>query len=74
MGVYKFSKTLAKLASSSELLFAKSRNTRRVGKHLARLASGFVFLLVQSEFYSHLARRVVIRNPELREFLLYHYV
>jgi hypothetical protein len=34
-------------------------------KTLARLASGFVFLLANSEFYSHLANwRVVIRTPD----------
>jgi hypothetical protein len=34
-------------------------------KKLARLASGFVFLLTNPEFFSHLASwRVVIRTPE----------
>jgi hypothetical protein len=34
------------------------------GKKIARLASGFVFLLAIPEFYSHLASwRVVIRTP-----------
>jgi hypothetical protein len=60
--VDKLFKTLAKLASSSEYLLAKSENNwpnvERVskrGKKLARLASGFVFLLANPEFYSHLA-------------------
>jgi hypothetical protein len=58
-----FFKTLAKLASSSVVLLAKSednwqKNTERVSereKNLVRLASGFVFLLASPEFYSHLA-------------------
>jgi hypothetical protein len=34
-------------------------------KTLAKLASGFVFLLANSKFYSHLASwRVVIHTPE----------
>jgi hypothetical protein len=33
-------------------------------KKLARLASGFIFLLANTKFYSHLASwRVVIRTP-----------
>jgi hypothetical protein len=36
-------------------------------KILARLASGFVFLLANSKFYSHLASwLVVIRTPDVR--------
>jgi hypothetical protein len=42
--------------------FIESVNERE--KHLARLVSGFVFLLVNPEFYSHLASwRVVIHTP-----------
>jgi hypothetical protein len=70
--VNKFFKTLAKLASSSVFSLAKSENNwpkyregKREGKEpLARLASGFVFLFANSEFYSNLASwRVVIRTP-----------
>jgi hypothetical protein len=41
-------------------------------KKIARLASGFVFLLANPEFYSHLASwRVVIRTPALRRSSVY---
>jgi hypothetical protein len=61
MGVDKFFKTLAKLASCSVISLAKSDNnwpklfTGSVrGKNIfARLASGFVSLLANPEFYSH---------------------
>jgi hypothetical protein len=69
-----FSKAFAKLASSSVFLLSKSENNwpkrdkRSVSgkKNLARLASGFVFLLANPEFYLHLTSwRVVIRTPGL---------
>jgi hypothetical protein len=41
------------------------RVSERGKKTLTRLASGFVFLLANPEFYSHLASwRVVIRTPD----------
>jgi hypothetical protein len=37
-------------------------------KQLARLASGFVFLLASPEFYSHLASwRVIMCTPDVRD-------
>jgi hypothetical protein len=60
------------LASSSEFSLTKvekkmAKNIESVSggkKTLARLASGFVFLLAHSKFYSHLASwRVVIGTP-----------
>jgi hypothetical protein len=72
-GVDKVFKTLAKLASRLKCFHSPKtennwpKNIERVsekGKTLARLASGFVFLLANHEFYSHLARwRVVIPTP-----------
>jgi hypothetical protein len=68
--VDKFFKTLSKLASSSVFLLGKSENNwpkikgKGEGKNLARLASEFVFLLANPEFYSRLVSwRVVIRTP-----------
>jgi hypothetical protein len=70
--VNKFFKTLTKLASSSVFSLVKSENNwlkniereSQMGKKLARLASGFVFLLANPKFYSQLASwRVVIRTP-----------
>jgi hypothetical protein len=66
-----FFKTLTKLASSLELSLANQKTTGPIyrnfherEKNLARLASGFAFLLANPEFYSHLASwRVVIRSP-----------
>jgi hypothetical protein len=53
--VDKFFKTLASLASCSIFSLTKSENG---------LASGFVFLLANPEFYLHLASwRVVTRTP-----------
>jgi hypothetical protein len=65
--------TLAKLASTFSL--AKSENnwpniqtlSVRGKTNFARLASEFVFLLANPEFYSHLASwQVVIRTPGVR--------
>jgi hypothetical protein len=84
-GVNKFFKTLTKLASSSQFSLTKSKNNWRNnwpntwklsvrGKKIARLTSGFVFLLANPEFYSHLASwRVVIRTPALGEIRLYYH-
>jgi hypothetical protein len=62
-GVNKLLKTLAKLVSSSVISLAKSENNWAKNRetvseretNLARLASGFVFLLANSELYSHLS-------------------
>jgi hypothetical protein len=63
-GVDKFYKTHAKLASSLAFSLAKSENNNwpiilkvsvRGEKTIARLTSGFVILLANPEFYSHLA-------------------
>jgi hypothetical protein len=44
------------------------RNCQLEGKKLARLASEFVFLLANPEFYSYLASwQVVIRTPDVCE-------
>jgi hypothetical protein len=71
-GVDKFLKTLAKLASNSVFLLAKSDSnwaqnieSVRAERNRARLASGFVFLFANPEFYSHLVSwRVDIRTPD----------
>jgi hypothetical protein len=78
-GVDKFFKTLAKLANIQEFSLAKSekmvKNTERVserGKTIVRLASGFVFLLANPEFCSHLASwRVVIFTPSMYVFMYF---
>jgi hypothetical protein len=73
-GVNKIFKTLASLANRSVFSLAKSENNRpnkcikrvseRGKKTLARLASEFVFLLANLEFYLHLASwRAIIRTP-----------
>jgi hypothetical protein len=37
---------------------------------IARLTTGFVFLLAKPKFYSHLASwRVVIRTPDVEQYL-----
>jgi hypothetical protein len=60
MGVDKFFKTLARLASSSQFSVRKqlAQNIERFSekeKILTRLASGFLLLLAKPEFYSDLA-------------------
>jgi hypothetical protein len=67
-----FSKTLAKLASRPVFSLAKTENNwpnikkgSVRGEKMARLARGFVILLTNLEFYSHLASwQVVIPNPD----------